>query len=285
MRINLFYILCCVSTLQSCNGNCPDETVEKIEWVTSYTKETKDTLVKYQVIEYKTTFISQTELRYKVTVANTNNTYNNKFYINFYQYTIDYYGNKNWTKTSTDTVSIKSNNRYEFVYVSDQASKFINFENAFYIHQIPIKYESYKNNDSLIKEKITLNSCEINIEAFVKEQKSIEKLFKEKITKNNGILLKENWSNGFLLNRMAWRIYENSNNLEELNHAITLVQRSIEIEKNYYNLDTYAALLYKTNNYETAQKIAENAIKIAKEDNIDFSDTKMLMKKFNAKNK
>lgn len=278
-------LFCCVLFLFSCEGNCPNETVEKIEWVTTYKKVKKDTLVNYRILKYKTEFISQTELKYKVTVANTNNTYNNKFYINFYQYIIDYQDNKKWKKVVTDTVLIKPSSSHTFEYTSNQASKFSNFENAFYIHQIPDKYELFVKKDSLARSEITLNSCETNIEAFKREQESIKNLFNEKSINNSDVILKENWNDGFKLNNLAWRIYENTNDVEKLKDAVLYVERAIAINQNYYNLDTYTALLFKTNNFNKANKIGREAIKTAKRDIIDYNETTKLMRKFNAKNK
>lgn len=284
MRNNII-ILCFALLLFSCEGNCPDKTLEKVEWKTDYKKVKKDTLVSYRVLKYETNFISQTELKYKVTIANTNNTYSNKFYVNFYQYVIDYLDNKEWKKTTTDTIIIKPNKSYTFEYTSNQASKFSNFENAFYVHQIPNSYEFYIKTDSLIISQVTLNSCETNIEAFQKEQESIKTLFKEKSINNSNSILKENWEDGFRLNNLAWEIYENTDDAEELNNAILYVKRSIDINRNYYNLDTYSALLFKTNNFQKANEIGREAIRIAKRDSIDYEATTKLIKKFNAKDK
>ncbi|HBK72475.1 MAG TPA: hypothetical protein DDZ39_12620 [Flavobacteriaceae bacterium] len=85
------------------------------------------------------------------------------------------------------------------------------------------------------------------------------------------------WNNYNLLNTLAWDVYENENDTEKLAKAIEWVKRSLELNKNYYNTDTYAALLYKTGNYKKALPVAEEAVKIAKKNNDDFSTTTKLI--------
>jgi len=85
------------------------------------------------------------------------------------------------------------------------------------------------------------------------------------------------WNNFNLLNSLAWDVYENENDKEKLAKAIEWVKRSLELNKNYYNTDTYAALLYKTGKYKKALSVAEEAVKIAKKDSDDFSTTTKLI--------
>ena len=61
--------------------------------------------------------------------------------------------------------------------------------------------------------------------------------------------------------------------------AIIIVEHSIELEKNYNNVDTHAALLYKTGNYTKALKRAKEAIYIAKSHEIDYTSTTNLIQK------
>lgn len=283
MRNNILILLCVILLLSSCEGNCPDKTLEKAEWITIYKKVKRDTIVSYRILEYETSFISKTELKYKVTIANTNGTYSNKFYIDFYQNIVDHLNKNKWKKTSTDTITIKPNKSYTFEYTSSQASKFSNFENAFYIHQIPKNYEFYVKSDSLVFKEVKLNSCETNIEAFIEEQNAIKRLYKEKSIKNSDNILKSNWNNGLKLNNLAWKIYETSDDAVELKNAISYVERALEIGRHYYNLDTYSALLFKTGDYKKANQIGKEAIRVAKKNGIDYDDTTKLMRKYNAK--
>jgi len=91
------------------------------------------------------------------------------------------------------------------------------------------------------------------------------------------------WDNYTALNSLAWEVYENESDNEKLENAIKWVKHSIELDKNYYNSDTYAALLYKTGNYKEALVIAQEAIVIAKETNDDFSVTAKLIENINTK--
>lgn len=91
------------------------------------------------------------------------------------------------------------------------------------------------------------------------------------------------WDNSMTLNSLAWDVYENESDKEKLINAVKWVKRSIELDKNYYNSDTYAALLYKMGNYKEALVIAQEAIEIAKKTDIDFSVTTKLIKDINIK--
>lgn len=68
------------------------------------------------------------------------------------------------------------------------------------------------------------------------------------------------------LNSAAWDAYENSDDPKELKQALGWIDRAIGIQKNYYNLDTKASLLYKLKQYEEAQKFAEEAVKAAEKE-------------------
>ncbi len=96
---------------------------------------------------------------------------------------------------------------------------------------------------------------------------------------------KLDWNNSSQLNNLAWDVYENENNIEVLNNAIKWVKRSIELNKNYYNTDTYAALLYKTGKYKQALTYAEQAVKIAKKQGDDYDSTTKLIEQIYLKMK
>lgn len=91
------------------------------------------------------------------------------------------------------------------------------------------------------------------------------------------------WNNSSKLNSMAWNVYEVESDTEKIINAIVWVKRSIELDKNYYNTDTYAALLYKIGNYKKALLIAQEAIEIAKKDDDDFSVTTKLIENIKSK--
>ena len=84
------------------------------------------------------------------------------------------------------------------------------------------------------------------------------------------------------LNSFAWRMYELMNDKENLTHARAWAKKSVEINSNYYNNDTLAAICYKLKEKEAALKHAEIAIAKAKEDGSDFSETQELLNKIKA---
>jgi len=90
------------------------------------------------------------------------------------------------------------------------------------------------------------------------------------------------WNKSSKLNSLAWKVYLKKDK-EKLKTAIKLIKRSIELEKTYYNTDTYAALLYLKGNYKQALLLANEAIKIAKKDKNNFKTTTQLIKKINKK--
>ena len=55
------------------------------------------------------------------------------------------------------------------------------------------------------------------------------------------------------------------------------MKKSIKIENEYYNNNTYAALLYKTGKTSKAIKAAEKAVHIAKLRGIDYKETLKLL--------
>ncbi len=85
------------------------------------------------------------------------------------------------------------------------------------------------------------------------------------------------------LNNQAWKIYETKNDPASINMAIKWVKKSLEIEKQYYNTDTYAHLLYKSGNKKEARKTAEEAIAIGKKMEENTSETEKLLNRINGK--
>ncbi|HBK82878.1 MAG TPA: hypothetical protein DDZ41_04660 [Flavobacterium sp.] len=85
------------------------------------------------------------------------------------------------------------------------------------------------------------------------------------------------WNSQKDLNELAWSYYKNEKDVTLLEEAKKWAIRSIELDKNYNNTDTLAALHYKTENYTEALKMAKQAIEIAKASKIDFSSTTNLI--------
>ncbi|MFZ4633897.1 MAG: thioredoxin family protein [Saprospiraceae bacterium] len=81
------------------------------------------------------------------------------------------------------------------------------------------------------------------------------------------------------LNEIAWTFYEQVENKEQLQHALKWAERSVALEEQYFNLDTLAALHYKTGNKKKARQYAKKAIEKAKSTGEDYSETEALLKK------
>lgn len=85
------------------------------------------------------------------------------------------------------------------------------------------------------------------------------------------------------LNEVAWNIFLNETDIIKLNQAIKWIKLSIQFDKNYYNMDTYASLLYKIGKYKEALVIAKEAIEIAKNNKRKIIETEDLLKLIEAK--
>ncbi|WP_092900203.1 tetratricopeptide repeat protein [Algoriphagus aquimarinus] len=87
------------------------------------------------------------------------------------------------------------------------------------------------------------------------------------------------WDSSQDLNSLAWSFYNSENDPGRLAEALKWIDRSIELDQEYSNTDTYAALLFKTGEYTKALKAAKDAIEIAKNTNEDYESTTDLINK------
>ena len=87
------------------------------------------------------------------------------------------------------------------------------------------------------------------------------------------------WDSSTKLNSLAWHTYKEHGDVDALLKAIKVIERSVELEATYYNVDTHAALLYKTGNYTKALKTAKKAVDIAKEEGLSYGSTTELIEK------
>lgn len=85
------------------------------------------------------------------------------------------------------------------------------------------------------------------------------------------------WNDSAKLNSLAWHAYKEHEDIKSLRKALKIAERSIELDANYYNTDTHAALLYKTGNYTLAIKKAKKAIDLAKREGITYEETTQLI--------
>jgi thioredoxin-related protein len=82
-----------------------------------------------------------------------------------------------------------------------------------------------------------------------------------------------------IYNSVAWEIVANSDNIPALEKALVYSEKSMKIEKNYGNSDTWANVLYKLKRYKEAQVAAKESIALAKKEKLDDTSTKELLEK------
>lgn len=98
--------------------------------------------------------------------------------------------------------------------------------------------------------------------------------------------LKYNSDNASALNETAWNFYENVNDKDQLKAAAAMSKRACELNTNYANLDTYAAVLYKSGKNLEAEVWANKAIEKAIEDKLgadEYHETVLLLERIKAK--
>ena len=80
-------------------------------------------------------------------------------------------------------------------------------------------------------------------------------------------------------NSVAWTLYEKCDDPKCLKMMEDWMEKVVELEPNYMYLDTYAALLYKNGDMQSAKKYAEQAIEVGAKDETDTAETAALLKK------
>ena len=104
----------------------------------------------------------------------------------------------------------------------------------------------------------------------------------EQVAKLMGIYTESfGYENGAFYNQVCWGIYEECDDEETIQQAARWMKKAIEITPDYYFVDTYAALLFKGGNLESAKKYALQAIEIGNEGEMDVSYTEELLEKIN----
>lgn len=92
---------------------------------------------------------------------------------------------------------------------------------------------------------------------------------------------KYSMNNANELNSVAWNFYEKIEDKTLLANAERWAKRSVELDPNYANTDTYAAVLFKLGKIDEAKKQAQIAIDLAKKENTNYSETQKLLDKMN----
>ena len=84
------------------------------------------------------------------------------------------------------------------------------------------------------------------------------------------------------LNTLAWRVYELSDDPAILEKAKDWAAKSVELDSNYMNNDTLAALYLKLKNKEKALQYAHEAIELAKESGANYDSTEKMLEQIEA---
>lgn len=88
--------------------------------------------------------------------------------------------------------------------------------------------------------------------------------------------------NSQTLNSIAWAFYENTTDKDMLKKACAWAEKSVDLDSNYANNDTVAAICYSLGKKRRAKKFAETAIELGKKGGDDVSSTEELLTKINA---
>jgi hypothetical protein len=84
------------------------------------------------------------------------------------------------------------------------------------------------------------------------------------------------------LNEYCWAIYEGCEDEAIVKRASDIMAKVVVANPMYAQMDTYAALLYKSKQYNEAETVAVNAIAKGKSENSDVSGTEALLEKIKA---
>lgn len=90
----------------------------------------------------------------------------------------------------------------------------------------------------------------------------------DKYEKYKQQFIQEVWNNSQYLNDISYSIQQYSKNRNDLLEFLSWIERSIELDKNYYNMDSYANILFKLEDYKKALKIAKESLELAKESDV-----------------
>ena len=144
-------------------------------------------------------------------------------------------------------------------------------------------FDEKKYNDA--KAKITtLNQPNTKLILFESDLKLAQKkgdwISYAKLATENVDLFYSNDAN--MLNSISWTFYESVNDKDALLKAASWAKKACDLDKSYANLDTYAAVLYKTGKKDLALETANKAIELAKKEKYvpeDYQGTTDLVRK------
>jgi hypothetical protein len=200
----------------------------------------------------------------------------------------------NWTILSECMASIKFESR-EFNYLVDHRTDFEKLYTAEEVNRvISSRYSSAmrtfirdKNSDGYAKlrEELLKKNFAFSDEIVLSSDMSLQESKKDWVhyaAAAEAYINKFGKDNSGLLNNVSWSFYENVEDKALLAKAEGWSKRSIELQADYYNYDTYAAVLFKLGKKAEAQKAAESAIELAKKGGDDYKATAELLEKIKA---
>lgn len=87
------------------------------------------------------------------------------------------------------------------------------------------------------------------------------------------------------LNNAAWAIYENSNEMGQVEIAADWSLKSVKLDRNFANTDTYAHLLSRLGREDEAMSMARVSIDLGKKEGEDTHETETLLKQLEGSKK
>lgn len=135
--------------------------------------------------------------------------------------------------------------------------------------------------EALGKEKIALTITGFEISYNMKKKNYSEAV----LNIDKAIMLYEAKEDQYLSNRLnsyAWTLFEAEVEAKYMKKALTWINRSVQIEAGYANVDTQANILFVLKKYDKAKVAAEKAIALGQEKGQDTSGTEELLKKINS---
>ncbi len=178
---------------------------------------------------------------------------------------------------------LKKHKKYRKNYGDDEVNMFVDsyFYSKYFSPSIKAKDEKMLNKGITFLDKYyvggDLKDRKENIQlAFYKSSENWDNY--TQIVEKKMPQFKEKDNHGSI-NSISWTYYEKIEDREALKMATQWMADMTKKHPEYMYLDTYAALLYKINDYEKAKMIAEKAIKMGKENGEKVGETETLLEK------
>ncbi|QMU63501.1 MAG: hypothetical protein GKR88_08015 [Flavobacteriaceae bacterium] len=166
----------------SCENNCKDEQIEKVEWFTEYKNVYVDTLVDYSIVRDELVFNDTTKrVTHFVSIKNNSTKYSNEFSVSYkYGYFSSYNKENSYKEYQTEYTTIEPDSIFTFEF-ERQANYYNNFNNSITVLQHSKEVEVSMRYDKLKTELITINTCVDNVDVLKEKYNTIKNLYNFKI--------------------------------------------------------------------------------------------------------